>query len=121
MLIVVHLRESKNQSSQCIASVAVVGAGDYIESAIVRRSAHARADTWLPAVVKRGRAGAAFRSQRPRLPVAFAAFVGRFRQTCHQFRAPGGQAALLMAVFNIGANVKYRCSKPQMVFRKVWS
>jgi hypothetical protein len=34
--------------SQCIASVAVVGAGDYIGSAMVRGS-HVRANTWLPA------------------------------------------------------------------------
>jgi hypothetical protein len=55
---------------QCIASVAVVGAGDYIGSAIVRGS-HVRASTWLPA----GEKGASRRlwSQRSRLPVAFAA------------------------------------------------
>ncbi len=53
---------------QCIASVAVVGAGDYIGSAIVRGS-HVRAR--LPA----GEKGASRRlwSQRSRLPVAFAA------------------------------------------------
>ena len=50
--------------SQCIASVAVVGAGDYIGSAIVRGS-HVRA-TGLPA----GEKGASRRlwSQRSRLP-----------------------------------------------------
>jgi hypothetical protein len=56
--------------SQCIASVAVVGAGDYIGSAIVRGS-RARGNTWLPA----GEKGASrcLWSLRSRLPVAFAA------------------------------------------------
>jgi hypothetical protein len=107
--------------SQCIASVAVVGAGDCIGSAVVRGS-HATANTWLPT----GEKGASRRlwSQRSRLPVALAAL---WLNLASKTRLPiqcaylDEAASLEVAVFIIRVAVKFSLPKTtDQLLRNVW-
>jgi NAD(P)-dependent dehydrogenase (short-subunit alcohol dehydrogenase family) len=108
--------------SKCTASVAVVGAGDYIGSAIARRFAQEgyhvfagrrNGDKLTPLVAEIEAAGGTCTglSLDARQEDAVAGFM----------RLADDAAALEVVVFNIGANVNFPLlDTTERVFRKVW-
>src|SRR3954447_12826642 len=108
--------------SKCIASVAVVGAGDYIGAAVARRFAQAgyhvfagrrNGEKLAPLVAEIEAAGDTCTglSLDARQEDAVADFMRRADET----------APLELVVFNIGANVNFPLLETtERVFRKVW-
>ncbi len=107
---------------KCIASVAVVGAGDYIGSAIARRFAREgyhvfagrrNGEKLLPLVAEIEAAGGV--CTRLSLDARQEASVEAFMQQADE------AAPLEAVVFNIGANVNFPLlDTTERVFRKVW-